>query len=64
VKDKKYWEIMPGKKSEQKVREKVRIYLDSHGHSPAKAIADGLNVIIRGWLLALYSTLPGKSTVE
>ena len=50
VKDKKYWEIMPSKKSEQKVREKVRIFLDNHGHSPAKETADGLNAIIRGWL--------------
>ena len=50
VKGKKYWEIIPRKKSELKVREKVRIYLDSHGHSPAKEITEGLNSTIRGWL--------------
>ena len=50
VEGKKYWEIIPSKKSEQKVRDKVSIYLDSHGHSPAKATADELNAILRGWL--------------
>ena len=50
VKDKKYWEIIPKKKSELKIRETVRTYLDSHGHSPSKEIAEGLNSIIRGWL--------------
>ena len=50
VKGKKYWEIAPGKKSEQKVRDKIRTYLDGHGHSPAHVIAVGLNSIIRGWL--------------
>ena len=50
VKGKKYWEITPRKKSELKVREKVRTYLDSHGHSPAKEITVSLNSIIRGWI--------------
>jgi hypothetical protein len=46
----KYWDIIPSKKSELKIREKVRDYLDSHGHSPAKEVSDGLNSIIRGWI--------------
>ena len=49
-KGQRYWEIMPSKKSEQKLRDKVREYLSTHGHSPAKHIAEGLNRIIRGWL--------------
>jgi len=62
VKGKKYWEIMPSKKSEQKVREKVRSFLDSHGHSPAKTTADGLNAIIRGWLN--YFSIEGVSYLQ
>ena len=50
VKDRKYWDIIPSKKSELKVREKVRNYLDSHGHSPAGEVSVGLNSIIRGWI--------------
>ncbi len=48
--DKRYWEIMPSKKSEVRIREKIRTYLSKHGHSRAKGIAEGLNAIIRGWL--------------
>jgi group II intron reverse transcriptase/maturase len=62
VKGKKYWEIMPSKKSEQKVREKVRDFLGSHGHSPAKTTADGLNAIIRGWLN--YFSIEGVSYLQ
>ena len=46
----KYWNIMPSKKSEQKIRDKVKEYLMTHGHKNAHDVAVGLNSIIRGWL--------------
>jgi group II intron reverse transcriptase/maturase len=46
----KYWNIMPSKKSEQKIRGKVKDYLRSHGHYKAQDVALGLNSITRGWL--------------
>jgi len=46
----KYWNIMPSKKSEQKIRDKVREYLKTHGHYKAQDVAIGLNSIMRGWL--------------
>jgi hypothetical protein len=46
----KYWNIVPSKKSEQKIRDKVKAFLKTHGHYKAKDVADGLNSIIRGWL--------------
>ena len=41
---------MPSKKSEQKIREKVKDYLKTHGHCKAQEVAEGLNTIMRGWL--------------
>ena len=46
----RYWNIMPGKKSEQKIRDKVKDFLKTHGHYKAQDVATGLNPIIRGWL--------------
>jgi len=46
----RYWNIMPSKKSEQKVRNKVKEFLKTHGHSNAQDVVKGLNEIIRGWL--------------
>ena len=46
----KYWNIVPSKKSEQKIRDKAREFLKTHGHYRAQDVADGLNSIIRGWL--------------
>ena len=37
----KYWNIMPSKKSEQKIRDKVKDYLLTHGHYNALDVADG-----------------------
>lgn len=48
--NKKYWEIKPAKKSETKVRENIKKYLDTHGHCPAKEVASGINAITRGWM--------------
>lgn len=48
--DKRYWNITPSKKSEQKIRGKVREYLKTHGHCKSQDVATGLNTIMRGWL--------------
>jgi RNA-directed DNA polymerase len=48
--DTKYWNIVPSKKSEQKIRDKIKEYLLVHGHCTAQDIANGLNLIIRGWI--------------
>jgi len=46
----KYWNIMPSKESEQRIRDKVKEYLKTHGHYKAQDVAIGLNSIMRGWL--------------
>jgi group II intron reverse transcriptase/maturase len=45
-----YWYIKPSKKSEQRIRDKVREYLKTRGHYNAMELSKGLNTIIRGWL--------------
>jgi RNA-directed DNA polymerase len=46
----KYWNVIPSTKSEQKIRDKVKEYLTSHGHCKAQDVVTGLNTIMRGWL--------------
>jgi group II intron reverse transcriptase/maturase len=46
----RYWNIMPGKKPEQKIRDKIKEYLHTHGHCKAQDVANGINSITRGWL--------------
>ena len=46
----RYWNITPSKKSELKVREKVRDFLKTHGHSKVQDVVKELNPILRGWL--------------
>lgn len=46
----KYLNIHPGKKSEQNVRDHINDYLHRGGHYPAVKVAEGLNMILRGWL--------------
>lgn len=48
--DTKYWNIVPSKKAEQKIRDKIKDYLKVHGHCTAQDISNGLNLIIRGWM--------------
>ena len=48
--NKSYWNIMPSKKSEQKVRDKVKDFLKTHGHCKAQDVAIEINMRIRGWL--------------
>lgn len=55
----KYWNIVPSKKSENKVRENIRAYLSVSGHYAAPKVAAGLNLILRGWLN--YFDIPGVS---
>jgi group II intron reverse transcriptase/maturase len=55
----KYLNIHPSKKSEQKLRDKVKDYLHRHGHSKASQIAVELNLILKGWLN--YYTIPKVS---
>jgi group II intron reverse transcriptase/maturase len=50
IKNKKYWQISPSKKSETKVREKIKKYLSTHGHCTGREIAKGINAITRGWM--------------
>lgn len=47
---KRYWNIIPSNKSEQKIRDKINAYLDAHGHSNVKQVSEELNKILRGWL--------------
>jgi hypothetical protein len=46
----RYWNIMPSKNSEQKIRDKVEEYLKTHGHCNAHDVVLGLNSKVRGWL--------------
>jgi group II intron reverse transcriptase/maturase len=46
----KYWNIVPSKKSELRIRENIRQFLKSHGHSNARIVSDGLNRIVEGWI--------------
>lgn len=46
----KYWNVIPSKKSEAKLREKVRVFLRTHGHSRPEVVVDGLNSLTRGWM--------------
>ena len=48
--DTKYWNIMPSKKSEQKIRDKIKDFLSTHGHYKSQDVATGINTITRGWL--------------
>lgn len=46
----RYWNITPSRKSEQKIRENVRGFLKTHGHSKVQDVVTGLNSRTRGWL--------------
>ncbi len=48
--NKSYWNIMPSQKSEQKIRDKIKTYLDAHGHYTGQQVSEGLNKLLRGWL--------------
>lgn len=46
----RYWNIIPSAKSKNKIREKLKEFLDCHGHFNPRQVAAGLNTILRGWL--------------
>jgi RNA-directed DNA polymerase len=57
--NKGYWNIIPSKKTEKKIREKVHDFLGKSGHLAPKLVTQGLNALIRGWLN--YYEIPGVS---
>lgn len=48
--NKRYWNIIPSRKSEQKMRDKIKAYLDAHGHYRGQQVSEDLNKLLRGWL--------------
>ena len=53
----KYWNIEPSKKSQKKVRSKIREYLRENGHKAPQVLVDDLNAKLRGWIN--YYTIQG-----
>lgn len=53
----KYWNVEPSKKSQKKVRLKIREYLRANGHKSPQILANDLNTILRGWIN--YFTIRG-----
>jgi RNA-directed DNA polymerase len=47
---KRYWNIIPSRKSEQKIRDKIKTYLELHGHYNGQQVSEDLNKVLRGWL--------------
>jgi group II intron reverse transcriptase/maturase len=54
-----YWNVMPSKKSEQKLRDKIKTFLKKNGHRRTDEVVKELNTIMRGWLN--YFDIPGVS---
>lgn len=57
--DSRYWNIEASDKSEKKVRDNIRAFLNKGGHYGPQKVVEGLNPIIRGWLN--YFDVPGVS---
>ena len=53
----KYWNVEPSKKSQKKVRSKVKEYLKKNGHKAPQDLADELNTKLKGWIN--YFTIHG-----
>ena len=47
---KRYWNIQASDQSRNKIRDKIREHLRRSGHHNPQQVAQGLNVIIKGWL--------------
>lgn len=47
---KRFWNIVPKAKSQQKIRQKINERLKRIGHFPANAVVGELNPMIRGWM--------------
>lgn len=50
TRNKHYWNIIPSRKSEQKIRDKIKAYLETHGHYNGQQVSEDLNKVLRGWL--------------
>lgn len=59
VKNKKYLNIIPRKKSAQTLRDKVRDHLKRNGHKNPSELCKGLNPILKGWMN--YYSIPQVS---
>jgi hypothetical protein len=59
---KEYWNVVPSKKSEKRLRTKIREYLGVRRHLPTILIINDLNPMIRGWLN--YFQMPGVSNIK
>lgn len=57
--NKRYWNIIPSKKSEKKIRENIKEFLRESGHYPPGRLSKELNPKIRGWIN--YFTIPKVS---
>ncbi|WP_307904293.1 group II intron reverse transcriptase/maturase [Haliovirga abyssi] len=55
----KYLNIVPSKKSEKKIREKIDEYLKNNGHLPPEIVSIDINMKVRGWIN--YHTIEGIS---
>ena len=53
----KYWNVEPSKKSQKKVKSKIRDYLSRNGHKAPQEVADDINTKLRGWIN--YYTIHG-----
>jgi len=56
---KRYWNIVPSKKAEQRVKDKIKEFCKKHGHASREGVVSGLNSIIRGWVR--YFSIPKTS---
>ena len=57
--DKRYWNIIPSKKSSKKMRENIKTTLKTLGNKSPEKIVYELNIKIRGWIN--YFTIPNVS---
>ena len=48
--NKRYWNIFPSRKSENKIRSKIKEFLHRSGHFAPAKVSHGLNGILRGWI--------------
>ncbi len=55
----KYWNVIPSKKSQKKVRLNIKEYLKGNGHKSPQIVANDLNAKIRGWVN--YFSIKGTS---
>jgi RNA-directed DNA polymerase len=59
---KRFWNIVPKPRSQQKIRQKINTTLKAIGHYPPERVAEELNPIIRGWVN--YYRIPGVSYTQ